>query len=140
MKFGESLSEGLVPEWKDQYVNYKKGKKLIKSLKAIEEERLNEVKPPTPVTKTDANDRTPLLEPAPSLLRPLFDANTNQNINGTSVRSGSASDPEDFVPTLDELPALPPPSKRRGSIFDFSSRSKRRRTILFPGRSSSRNG
>lgn len=133
MKFGESLSEGLVPEWKDQYVNYKKGKKLIKSLKAIEEERLNDVKPPTPVTKTDANDRTPLLEPEPSLLRPLFGANTNQDINGTSVRSGSASDPEDFVPTLDELPALPPPSKRRGSIFDFSSRSKEKKDDLVSG-------
>ncbi|KAK7684047.1 hypothetical protein QCA50_012689 [Cerrena zonata] len=32
MKFGESLSDGLVPEWKDQYLNYKQGKKLIKKL------------------------------------------------------------------------------------------------------------
>lgn len=29
MKFGEALSQGLVPEWKEQYVEYKTGKKYI---------------------------------------------------------------------------------------------------------------
>ncbi|KAL6453539.1 SYG1 Protein SYG1 [Candida maltosa Xu316] len=38
MKFEESLNEGLVPEWQDQYVNYKQGKKLIKKIKKLKEE------------------------------------------------------------------------------------------------------
>ncbi|GME99556.1 unnamed protein product [[Candida] boidinii] len=33
MKFGEDLNEHLVPEWRDQYFNYKKGKKELKKLK-----------------------------------------------------------------------------------------------------------
>ena len=32
VKFGKHLEEEGVPEWKDQYVNYKKLKKLIKKL------------------------------------------------------------------------------------------------------------
>ncbi|KAF6063276.1 EXS family protein [Candida albicans] len=38
MKFAESLKEGLVPEWQDQYVDYKEGKKLIKKCKKLQEE------------------------------------------------------------------------------------------------------
>lgn len=34
MKFGEALSQGLVPEWKEQYVDYKAGKKYIRKASA----------------------------------------------------------------------------------------------------------
>ncbi|ODV85583.1 hypothetical protein CANARDRAFT_180066, partial [[Candida] arabinofermentans NRRL YB-2248] len=33
MKFGQDLNEHLVPEWKVQYLDYKKGKKMLKKLK-----------------------------------------------------------------------------------------------------------
>ncbi|KAG7660761.1 SYG1 [[Candida] subhashii] len=57
MKFAESLSEGLVPEWQDQYVDYKQGKKLIKSLLAYREQE-NAIRRPS-----EGNlDTTPLLE------------------------------------------------------------------------------
>lgn len=49
MKFSESLSQGLVPEWKDQYLEYKKGKKIIKKIQLSLDEQ--------------QNDRTPLLKP-----------------------------------------------------------------------------
>lgn len=53
MKFAESLSEGLVPEWKDQYVDYREGKKQIH--RATETfSALNEQK---------TSDTTPLLDP-----------------------------------------------------------------------------
>lgn len=52
MKFGESLSEGLVPEWKDQYVNYDAGKQKIKKLAA-----LNDI-----VKSGNPTDSTPLLD------------------------------------------------------------------------------
>lgn len=53
MKFGESLIEGLVPEWKDQYVHYKQGKKHIKSIALISDQ----LSPQVPT------DTTPLLGP-----------------------------------------------------------------------------
>lgn len=52
MKFGESLNEGLVPEWKDQYVDYKAGKKQIHK---VADKYLQLDKKPT--------DTTPLLNP-----------------------------------------------------------------------------
>lgn len=54
MKFGESLSEGLVPEWKEQYVDYKAGKKLIHKA-AASRQAYEEVK---------TTDTTPLLQSA----------------------------------------------------------------------------
>ncbi|CAK7901253.1 protein Syg1p [[Candida] anglica] len=72
MKFGESLSEGLVPEWKAQYVNYKAGKKLIKKidqLKADNESVISErseiVSGPVDGSRVGkpTSDRTPLLGP-----------------------------------------------------------------------------
>lgn len=66
MKFGESLSDGLVPEWKAQYVDYKAGKKLIKRVDELRAAHAEERRSPPPtsndsVQKTD--DRTPLLAP-----------------------------------------------------------------------------
>ena len=34
VKFGKYLLSESVPEWKDRYLNYKKGKKLIKKISA----------------------------------------------------------------------------------------------------------
>ncbi|KAI5967398.1 SYG1 [Candida theae] len=38
MKFAEALSDGLVTEWQDQYVDYKGGKKLIKKIRKLKDE------------------------------------------------------------------------------------------------------
>jgi len=38
MKFAEALSDGLVAEWQDQYVDYKSGKKLIKKIRKLKDE------------------------------------------------------------------------------------------------------
>lgn len=53
MKFGESLSEGLVPEWKGQYLDYKLGKKMVKAASKRMQEDFDSRKP---------NDLTPLLD------------------------------------------------------------------------------
>lgn len=53
MKFGESLNESLVPEWREQYVDYKAGKKQIKKVTLLYEALKQQ--------KTD--DLTPLLDP-----------------------------------------------------------------------------
>lgn len=53
MKFGASLNESLVPEWKDQYVDYKVGKKIIKKASQLRMELLS----------NKASDVTPLLNP-----------------------------------------------------------------------------
>lgn len=53
MKFGESLNEGLVPEWKDQYVDYRAGKKDIKKIAELWRQ-LND---------RQTSDTTPLLDP-----------------------------------------------------------------------------
>lgn len=72
MKFEESLREGLVPEWQDQYLDYKQGKKQIKKLKKLKEEYETELyyenknQEPFPGTlytnDTQTSDRTPLLD------------------------------------------------------------------------------
>lgn len=64
MKFGESLSEGLVPEWKDLYVDYKAGKKFIKKAKENkdlpqDEAPLLERPQPTYHTNEPTTDRPP---------------------------------------------------------------------------------
>lgn len=53
MKFGESLNQGVIPEWEEYYVEYKRGKKLIKKLAAAKEAE----------QEPKSNDRTPLLQP-----------------------------------------------------------------------------
>lgn len=65
MKFSEALAQGLVPEWRDQYVQYKRGKKLI-----------------TKIVSTGATtDRTPLLAGELSLRSSLFRRHTNQEFS-----------------------------------------------------------
>lgn len=53
MKFGESLSEELVPEWENQYVDYKNGKKQIKRYSQLQQE----------LEQEEVVDTTPLLDP-----------------------------------------------------------------------------
>ena len=61
MKFGESLNEGLVPEWKDQYVDYKAGKKIIKAAGKLKDQYEDELASEN--EQNEQNDRTPLLNP-----------------------------------------------------------------------------
>lgn len=91
MKFGESLSETLVPEWKDQYVDYKAGKKQIKKVAALHDE-LNGRK---------TSDTTPLLDP--------LEGETNY-VQGENSELG---------PAAYESPE-PELAKRRPSIFNLS--------------------
>ncbi|KAG5421696.1 SYG1 [Candida metapsilosis] len=65
MKFAEALSDGLVAEWQDQYVDYKGGKKLIKKIRKLKDEYDQE----SASLLADANkdngtndDRIPLLD------------------------------------------------------------------------------
>lgn len=60
MKFGESLRDGLVPEWKDQYVDYREGKEIIKKCVELKGKFGSD----NDEAKTRSNERTPLLEPA----------------------------------------------------------------------------
>lgn len=55
MKFGESLTEGEVPEWKTLYVDYKRGKKIIR--------RIGENIENNEARATISSDITPLLDP-----------------------------------------------------------------------------
>jgi hypothetical protein len=57
MKFGESLREGLVPEWGEQYLDYKSGKQII--AKCREEQASGPGNSGSRIT----TDQTPLLEP-----------------------------------------------------------------------------
>lgn len=121
MKFGESLSDGLVPEWQDLYVDYKKGKKIIKKVK---QSKYNLDKEP--------KDRTPLL----STLQPNY--NTAEVVSEDEIPSIShslasssvhlRSHPEMLVVPVSEILQRPPTSSsnlriRRPSIFNYS-RSK----------------
>lgn len=99
MKFGESLNEGLVPEWKDQYVDYKRGKKLIKSVAELWNQ-YNEQK---------ASDTTPLLDPIEE---------------GAGYFPDIGLDPPH---ERSEAPQDEASSKRRPSIFNFSVKSPKQR-------------
>lgn len=59
MKFGASLSEGQVPEWKEQYLNYKKGKKIIHRVSdALSDYNQSKPKDSTPLLLDDDNNKT----------------------------------------------------------------------------------
>ncbi|CAH6722733.1 protein Syg1p [[Candida] jaroonii] len=68
MKFGESLNQGVVPEWQHQYLDYKRGKKLIKKVLAAKE-------------SPGSNDRTPLLQPQDRSKKPGDDGSRHGAIN-----------------------------------------------------------
>lgn len=84
MKFGESLNEGSIPEWKPLYVDYKNGKKLIKKLTVILEEQKK-----SGHNGTDkANDRTPLLGPLRASNIPDYQLENNEEQSGKSQADG----------------------------------------------------
>lgn len=125
MKFGESLSEGLVPEWRDQYVNYKQGKKLIKKIAQMKDALpfvpnttqttnrpdIDELtRPSSPDKDPEANDRTPLLKPVDSHPEP------------TKLYSDNPSN----TAQQDRNPVLKlqrEESNRRPSVFHYSLKS-----------------
>lgn len=96
MKFGESLRDGLVPEWKDQYVDYKEGKEIIKKCvefkRKLEEDGLK------------SNDRTPLLEP---------------------INVGDRPYTQDLAPFTLGKAAEAANTKKRPSIFNYSVKSSK---------------
>ncbi|WPK23674.1 hypothetical protein PUMCH_000916 [Australozyma saopauloensis] len=115
MKFGESLSEGLVPEWENQYVDYKTGKKLIKkyTLLQLEFERGNVV------------DTTPLLEPISEVEQPDYFILNHK-------KHGQESQGTPQTPREDGLGSL----GRRLLIFQFSTfrqRSLRKEDVAEEG-------
>lgn len=104
MKFGESLSETLVPEWKDQYVDYKAGKKQIKRVAQLHDE-INERK---------TLDLTPLLDP----------------MEGENTYVGANSEQNDLGPLAYEQNDQEP-SKGRASIFNISLKSSKNKKEEF---------
>lgn len=119
MKFGESLSEGLVPEWKDQYVDYKLGKKLIKKIAQMKDALpyvasdggTHSEPSPSPDKGAEANDRTPLLNPVDSHVDTSKAYSDNQSVPS---RDGS-------LPRVIESPREE--SNRRPSVFHYSMKS-----------------
>lgn len=116
MKFGESLSEGLVPEWENQYVDYKSGKKLIKRFALLQQE----------FERENVVDTTPLLEPIREGEEQSDYFFLNKDAQNKSARSASS--------------ALRPEGSgnatRRSSIFQFSSfrsRSLRKEDVAEEG-------
>lgn len=107
MKFGETLGEGLVPEWKAQYVNYKAGKKLIHKVDELrliyDKENTSDDPPPTSIgsltgpakkkAEDKANDRTPLLEPIEESVPPLESIDPKDSSGKVPEASTSGSAP-----------------------------------------------
>lgn len=94
MKFGQSLNDGSIPEWKDQYVDYKVGKKQIKKVAFLHKQ----------LAEDRTSDVTPLLE---SL------SHEGGTIPGLSLGHGAVPPPKN-----DETS-----SKRRASLFNLSMKS-----------------
>ncbi|KAI5966543.1 SYG1 [Candida pseudojiufengensis] len=123
MKFGEALTEGLVSEWQDQYVNYKEGKKLIKKVKRLKDEyELNDSTTNDSSRDsinnnngTNNDDRTPLLGPI------------DPDINYTRDRDRDRDQDQTTTTTNKNNDIVPPPSSkssvRRPSIFNYSTKS-----------------
>ncbi|KAK6198843.1 membrane signaling protein [Scheffersomyces amazonensis] len=100
MKFGESLSEGLVPEWKEQYVDYKSGKKLIKKIVQLKQESEAEA------SAKASNDRMPLL-------------NSQDGVGPSMPYTNEINEITELSNELNK-----PRMSRRTSIFNYSIRSK----------------
>lgn len=122
MKFGESLSEGLVPEWENQYVDYKAGKKVIKRFALLQQE----------FERENIVDTTPLLEPIgeESTGPDYFFLNKNSRKEGLNISYLTNKGPFDQQTPATEAPQTPKddPSGslgRRTSIFQFSSYKSR---------------
>ena len=129
MKFGELLNEGLVPEWKPLYLDYKYGKKLIKRLDNIKEdvdESSNNIKNDTNSGKKsprNADDRTPLLVPSKG------PAKYNQGRTEFRLDSSSEDRPNIVDNEVDGKNAQKnskPDDNIRSSLFNYSLRSNKK--------------
>lgn len=121
MKFGESLSEGLVPEWENQYVDYKSGKKLIRRYAMLQQE----------FERDNVVDTTPLLEPIregeeqADYFTLNKDVQNDRDAQSKSARTTGSAHPEGSSNLI-----------RRSSIFQFSSfrsRSLRKEDVAEEG-------
>lgn len=102
MKFGQSLTEGSIPEWKDQYVNYKEGKKQIKKVALLHNQ---------------------LVEDKTSDVTPLLESTANEHGSVPELSLGAASFPHE---TSDQAS-----SRRKASIFNISMKSARNKKEEF---------
>lgn len=136
MKFALLLRENLVPEWRDQYFNYKLGKKKLKKLVGGSPGIIFTPK----LRKQDSHDSSPLKGTAPATPQPeLADPTTEytDRPRRASKRSLARADLADSLPYVVEPVesagatslALPPPAieysgsdiSRAGSIFSGKS-------------------
>lgn len=102
MKFGQSLTEGSIPEWMDQYVNYKEGKKYIKKVAFLHSQ----------LVEDKTSDVTPLLEST---------ANERGSIPQLSLGSGTFAHD-----AIDQAS-----SRRKASIFNLLMKSARNKKEEF---------
>ncbi|CAK9438383.1 uncharacterized protein LODBEIA_P26070 [Lodderomyces beijingensis] len=120
MKFGETLNEGLVTEWQDQYVDYKAGKKLIKKVRKSKDEYDEQTKPGDFSTVTN-NDRTPLLDQQNH--RHHHHGDDDDDDDGNGSRPYTSEDSASVLPTSADHHDYT--SQRRTSIFNYSLRSSK---------------
>ncbi|CUM47483.1 unnamed protein product [Debaryomyces fabryi] len=130
MKFGELLNEGLVPEWKPLYLDYKYGKKLIKRLDDIKEdidESSSSMKSDANTGKkspSNANDRTPLLVPSKGA--------TKYNQERTEFQLDGSSEDGQRKTTNNETDMENSPKNvklednQKPSVFNYSLRSNKK--------------
>lgn len=141
MKFTESLSQGLVPEWRYQYVEYKAGKKLIKRVAQLQDalldEDINEHQYDQNAAK--ANDRTPLLHPVETNNKPAEDneeghttQDTFESDNNKSAKPAPVPlQPEQYSPQ--NIPNTPTQLNKKSnmsfktSFFNYSLKSSQQK-------------
>lgn len=105
MKFGASLEEGGVPEWREQYVDYKAGKKLIKRCLDSKDAR------------HESGDRNNLIDDSTPLLLPSSERPTyNGNRDNTESNGKRKNDVLDSNSRRIHL--------RKPSIFNYALSSK----------------
>lgn len=115
MKFGESLRDGLVPEWKEQYLDYKQGKEMIK--RCVDLKNKVEIEDEDK-KKSQNHDRTPLLEPVNRVERGYTEGDldaillSNQKLGGTDLSK--------LKPSILNKSKIP---KSKTSIFNYSLKS-----------------
>lgn len=130
MKFGELLSEGLVPEWKPLYLDYRYGKKLIKRLGemkiegdsySISDENADKQ------SSTNTNDQTPLLVPAKAAIPKYNQEGANFQLDEYSVENPRTADEQADTTNSKKKPKS---SNAKLSIFNYSLKSKDRKDNL----------
>ncbi|OWB57193.1 hypothetical protein B5S28_g3123 [[Candida] boidinii] len=114
MKFGEDLNEHLVPEWRDQYFNYKKGKKELKKLKNKKSAILHL----SSLTNTPISKLKPqLLTNSNNLSNKINDEDFELNLNQNHINNNN--NPKDSLQSF----ALPSPAIEPEDILQKNSNS-----------------